>query len=223
MIRACAALLAIVSGTAIVLNSGSALGQPTTYGEAMRWYEQQANEGSAKAQYLLGLLYERGAGPRGKDPAKAFSWFEKAAAQGHADAQFKLGAAYQFGKGVAADPQKALTWYRRAAEQGVPEAQFNLAYIIENEVAGRQPVEEAVRNYAAAARSGFGRAQLNLGFLYYQGKGVAKDDAEAWAWFRAAETRGVDGAAEARARVEADLSADALDRARNLAKDRISK
>lgn len=223
MTPARAAYLAIVSGTAFLLSTASVFGQPTTYGEAMRWYEKQANAGSAKAQYLLGLLYERGAGPRGKDPERAFQWFEKAAAQGHADAQFKVGAAYQFGNGVAVDPQKALEWYRKAAEQRVPEAQFNLAYMIENAIAGQLPIEEAARNYRAAADQGFGRAQLNIGYLYYEGKGVGRDVAEAWAWFSAAESRNVPEAADARARVEGEMSPDEMARAQNLAKDRISR
>ena len=82
-------------------------------------------------------------------------------------------------------------------------------------------IEEAARNYRAAAEQGFGRAQLNLGYLYYQGKGVGRDLAEAWAWFRAAESRNVPEAPDARSRVEADMSPDEAARARKLAKDRI--
>ena len=57
----------------------SVTAQTSGYGEAMRWYEREAARGSAKAQFLLGLLYERGAGPRGKDLARAYQWFLKAA------------------------------------------------------------------------------------------------------------------------------------------------
>jgi len=125
--------------------------QRSSYGDAMAWYEREAAKGSARAQYFLGLLYEKGAGPRSRDADKAFEWFEKAATQGHARAQFKVGKAYQFGAGAVSDPDQAIMWYRRAAGQGVPEAQHNLAYMLENAVAAVRSLDEAVRWYREAA------------------------------------------------------------------------
>lgn len=109
------ALLSIV----ICLPAGSASAQPATYGDAMTWYEREASRGSAKAQFLLGLLYERGAGPRGKDAKRAYDWFLKAAEQGHAQAQFKVAAALQFGRGVPKNLKLAYAWYRRLQDLGL--------------------------------------------------------------------------------------------------------
>jgi len=36
--------------------------QSANFGDAMAWYEREAEKGSAKARFLLGLLSERGAG-----------------------------------------------------------------------------------------------------------------------------------------------------------------
>lgn len=193
------------------------------YLDAMRWYEDEAKKGTPKAQFLYGILLEKGAGGRAPDDTAAFGWFLKAAEQGYADAQYKVGAAYHFGIGTTADPAKAIDWYRRAAQQGVREAQYNLAYMLENAVGEAQATEEAVLWYRRAAEGGFGRAQLNLGYLYLRGAGVPASAEEAWAWFRAAESRGVEGAANARAEVEGALAPEALARAEALAAPRIRK
>lgn len=213
------ALLSIL----IYLPVAPASAQPATYGDAMSWYEREAARGSAKAQFLLGLLYERGAGPRGKDAKRAYEWFLKAAEQGHAQAQFKVASALQFGRGVPENPQLAYTWYRRAAGFGVAEAQYNLGLMLLNGQGTAPSPEQAARSYGEAARNGFGPAQLALGFLYLDGTGVAKDAADAWAWFRAAESRSVGGAAAARKTTGASLSPADLERARALAAPRLKK
>jgi TPR repeat protein len=200
-----------------------AFAQPTNFADAMAWYETEAAKGSAKAQFLLGLLSERGANGRKKDPALAFKWFLKAAEQGHPQAQYKVAAGYNFGEGIVADPKLAFLWYRRAAGQGVAEAQHNLAHMLLNGIGTLRSADKAARLYAENARHGFGPSQLALAFLYLQGIGVAADMADAWAWFRAAETRGVAGVAKARADIEKQLSPNDLKRAKILAKPRLRK
>lgn len=214
-----AALICILSFSA----HNPARAQSANFGDAMAWYEREAAKGSAKAQFLLGLLSERGAGKRKKDISAAFKWFLKAAEQGHPQAQYKIAAAYHFGKGIAANPELAVRWYRRAAGQGVAEAQHNLAHMLLNGTGTARSPGEAARWYAENARHGFGPSQLALGYLYLQGAGVKADTADAWAWFRAAESRGVDGAAKARAETEERLSLEDLKRAKTLAKSRLRK
>ena len=223
MHRFLTAAAAVFIGINAFLGGGSVSAQPSTYGDAMKWYEREAAKGTAKAQFLLGLLYERGAGPRGKDAAAAYGWFLKAAEQGYPRAEYKVGVALQFAIGTPADPDKAVTWYRRAAEHGVTEAQYNLAYMIENAVGPAQSPQEAAHWYRRAAEGGFGPAQLNLGYLYLRGAGVAASAPEAWAWFRAAESRGIEGAAAARAEVEAGLGAAELAEAKRLAENRVRR
>lgn len=213
------ALLSIV----IWLPHVPASAQPATYGDAMTWYEREAARGSAKAQFLLGLLYERGAGPRGKDAKRAYDSFLKAAEQGHPQAQFKVAAALQFGRGVPKNPKLAYAWYRRAAGFGVAEAQYNLGLMLLNGEGTAASPQQAARSYGEAARNGFGPAQLALGYLYLNGTGVKKDPADAWAWFRAAESRGIGGAEAARRAVEASLSPAHIERARRLAATRLKK
>lgn len=130
---------------------------PRTAGEAMRWYGRAAEAGSAQAQFLLGLMYERGEGRR-KNPGKALDLYLKAANQGYALAQFKVGTFRAMGLAGPADSKEAAAWFRKAAEQGLGIAQYDLglAYARGDGV-GRDPVaawswlDRAARAGVAAA------------------------------------------------------------------------
>ena len=82
---------------------------------------QAAEQGNAKAQYNLGVMYDKGLGVR-QDYAQAVQWYRRAAEQGYAGAQFNLGVMYDSGQGVRQDYAQAAQWYRRAKEQGAAEA-----------------------------------------------------------------------------------------------------
>lgn len=94
--------------------------------------QKLAEQGSAVAQYNLGIMYITGEGVL-KDYAKAFQWYQKAAEQGHVEAQFNLGNKYYNGEGVSQDYAKAFQWYQKAAEQGYAKAQFNLSIMLFDE------------------------------------------------------------------------------------------
>ena len=87
------------------------------YATALREWRPLAEQGDARAQFDLGLLYENGDGvPR--DNAKAHRWYEKSAAQGGAKAQFYLGMQSAFGEGGPLDLVQAHMWYSLAAGNG---------------------------------------------------------------------------------------------------------
>ena len=72
MYRLLAAALIVIALTCGLGRESAA--QPSTYGDAMRWYEREGAKGSAKAQYFLGFCKEVASQ---KDLAKAFQWFAK--------------------------------------------------------------------------------------------------------------------------------------------------
>ena len=86
---------------------------------------QAAEQGEAKAQYNLGVMYAKGEGVP-EDDREAVKWFRLAAEQGDAMAQHNLGVMYDKGEGVPKDDREAVRWYRMAAEQGLDTAQFTL-------------------------------------------------------------------------------------------------
>jgi TPR repeat protein len=95
------------------------------YATVLRLAPPLADQGDARTQSLLGLVFYRGLGAQ-QDHATAMKWFRRAADQGYAAAQFRLGVMFYEGQGVPPDYAEAAKWYRLAADQGHPEAQYNL-------------------------------------------------------------------------------------------------
>jgi len=60
-------------------------GAEQDYEQAIYWYAKAAEQGSADAQYYIGLMYYQGEGVK-EDEIQAYEWFIKAADQGHEDA-----------------------------------------------------------------------------------------------------------------------------------------
>ncbi|MDO9424558.1 MAG: DnaJ domain-containing protein [Methylobacter sp.] len=87
------------------------------YAEALPLYQRLAEQGDAKAQFKLGVMYELGQCVI-QDYTQALSWYLKAAEQGNSNAQYSCAIKYQSGQGVTQDQTKAAYWYRKAAEQG---------------------------------------------------------------------------------------------------------
>lgn len=91
---------------------------------AIAWLRLAANQGDAKAQFNLGLLYDHGRGVP-QDSAEAAKWYRKAAYQRHAEAQFILGVMHVDGEGVAQDYVLAHMWFNLSAAQGFDNAAKN--------------------------------------------------------------------------------------------------
>jgi hypothetical protein len=87
---------------------------------------ENAQQGDAAAQFLLGFVYAEGMGAA-QDYGQAVRWYTKAAEQGHIDAQLMLAMMYAEGQKVVRDPQQAVKWYTTAAGQENADAQILLA------------------------------------------------------------------------------------------------
>ncbi len=92
---------------------------------ALRKWRPLAEQGHARAQYQLGIMYEYGRGVPQKD-VDAVKWYTMAANQGVAAAQYKLGIMYDNSWGMAQSDVEAVKWYKKAAVQGHAYAQYDL-------------------------------------------------------------------------------------------------
>ena len=156
-------------------------------------YRLAADQGTAAAQFDLGVRYRDGQGvPR--DDAEAIRWFRLAADQGDGHAQRVLGFMSVHGRGVPQDDTEAVRWFRLAADQGDAGARYNLGVMYANGQGVPRDDTEAVRWYRLAADQEYADAQFNLGFMYDKGRGVPWDDAAAVRWFRLAAEQGNAGA-----------------------------
>jgi uncharacterized protein len=96
------------------------------YVTTLRVVRPLADQGNAKAQALLGTMYENGEG-LAQDLTEAVKWLRKAAEGGEVTAQDYLGIFYATGdSGLQQDYSQAAKWYRKAADQGNPHAQNSL-------------------------------------------------------------------------------------------------
>jgi TPR repeat protein len=100
------------------------------YAQASHWWHLAAQQGLAKAQFALGVLYANGRGVN-TDYARAVHWYRQAAKQGLAEAQYNLGMHYWLSRGMPRDAAMAIKWLRKAADQGLPQAQHNLGLLEE--------------------------------------------------------------------------------------------
>ena len=88
------------------------------YQTAFKLWLPLAEQGDAKAQGNLGVMYASGRGVK-QDDFEAVNWYRKAAEQGHAKAQFILGGLYLLGKGVQVNKSLAKEWLGKACDNGV--------------------------------------------------------------------------------------------------------
>jgi TPR repeat protein len=133
---------------------------------------EAAEEGYAKAQYNLGVMYAIGSGVPEND-AKAVEWYTKAAEQEHAKAQYNLGVMYDIGNGVPEDDAKAVEWYSKAAEQEHAKAQYELGtmYYYGNGVLQDRP--GALVWFTRAAENGHVMSMEKLALENYMNELVA--------------------------------------------------
>ena len=118
-------LFACQSPDNIAFDQGMQASRSGEYETALEKWHPLAQQGHAKAQFNMGVLYENGLGVQ-KDHAQAADWYKKAAEQGLKEAQNNLGKNYAQGTGVEQDYIRAYKWLSLAAEQGLKEAAGNL-------------------------------------------------------------------------------------------------
>lgn len=87
------------------------------YSKTAQELQYLAEHGDVRAQYDLGVLYDRGQGVP-QDDHEAMNWYHRAAEQGEARAQYNLGLMYANGQGVPQDYAEAYYWITLAASQG---------------------------------------------------------------------------------------------------------
>jgi len=110
-------LLALVCsepGLAASMEDGQAAYNAGDYKTALEIWQPLADQGNARAQNNLGVMYENGKGVP-QNIAEAVRWYRLAAQQGYAGAQNNLGLIYAIGRGIRRDPIRAYMWFSLAA------------------------------------------------------------------------------------------------------------
>jgi TPR repeat protein len=154
--------------------------------EAIRLFGIAADQGTALAQAMLGVIYIKGGNGVIADHARAAGYYLKAAEQGFAPAQYAIGLAYDEGDGVARDHLQAVFWYRKAAEQGDARAQEKIGVMYSD----AKDYANALVWLRKSSDQNNAEAEADLGWLYENGYGVPRDYKTALDWYRQAADQG---------------------------------
>jgi TPR repeat protein len=119
---------------------------------ALKLFQALADEGNAKAQFHLAIMYEHGWGTPA-DPKRAVELYTKAAQQALTPAETRLGDVYLHGTVALQDVARARTWYEKAARAGSNYAEQQLGDIYERGLGvAANPIEAYAWNAVAAAK-----------------------------------------------------------------------
>jgi TonB family protein len=110
------AWLIFAAGTAVAasIEDGQTAYNAGDYKTALEIWQPLAEQGNARAQNNLGVMYENGKGVP-QNIVDAVKWYHLAAEQGYAGAQNNLGLIYAIGRGIQRDPIRAYMWFSLAA------------------------------------------------------------------------------------------------------------
>jgi TPR repeat protein len=173
------------------------IGVPQDYVEAIKWLRLAADKGLAIAQNDMGIMYRQGWGVA-QENTEAVNWFRRAADQDFMPAQNNLGDMYVVGLGIPKDYSEAVKWFRLAAEQDSPYAQNILGIACEHGLSLPQSDADALAWYRRAANKIYDSSHLtlmhspqyNLAAMYASGRGISKDNVQAYMWFTLAAKLG---------------------------------
>lgn len=163
----------------------------TTKDQAVEFFRQAAENGSARAAYNLGLVYLQGeVAP--KEPAIAAEWFKRGAERDQPDALYALATLYRDGNGVPRDPIESARLLQRASEIGNDVATTELAIAVFNGVGVPKDEERAAALFRKAALQGNAIAQNRYARILSAGRGVPKDVIAAAGWHLVAKAQKLD-------------------------------
>ena len=156
--------LSSYSYAATLLEAKTAIDQKN-YALAKEIYQSLAQQGDAKAQYNLGLMYASGDGVI-YDANQAAYWYQQSSKQGYREAQYAL-AVMTFNKELESlDYTQAIAWYQAAAKQGHVKSQENLGILFYRGDVIDQDIQSAIHWFQSAANQNSSEAQQYLAYIY---------------------------------------------------------
>ena len=147
----------------------------------------KAEEGDARAQYLIGRAYLFGLEEQGVnvDQEKGLCWMKAAADQGAAEAYYALGVLYRRGIGVDKDAGKWEEYMIEAGEQWLRPAMTGLLDTYRDgdpQVGIDQDEEKYLYWLEKTAEDGVLISMRNMAHRYRQGRGFEVDYEKAFEW-----------------------------------------
>ncbi|MGL4767892.1 MAG: tetratricopeptide repeat protein [Formosimonas sp.] len=138
--------------------------------EVEHWLLKSASSGDSRAQYLLGVLHEKGT-LQSNGSIDAAKWYLLSANQGHSYAQNNLGALYLSAADglLPKNQEQAFHWLKKSSEQNNPKGQYNLGKMYFRGVFVLKNTTEALRLLEQSAAQSYPKAQNYLSNIYFKG------------------------------------------------------
>lgn len=163
------------------------------FGQALRLFREEAEDGNALAMHDLGRMHADGLGME-IDAGTAFSWYAKAlSAFGDIESErenryveYRIGKMYAAGLGTEQDYEEAAGWYGEAVSKNHKYAQYSLAGLYSRGQGVEQNYETAFGLYLRAALQHMPYADYELAKMYRDGVGTAVNSTEAARHFKIA-------------------------------------
>jgi TPR repeat protein len=133
-------------------------------------------------KYELTILYEAAFNAYSQgDYIKAIHCYKKIAEQlEDAEVQKILGWMCLVGEGTEKDINQSVSWYSLAAKRGNNEAMFSLGKVYIE----KGQYQQAISFLKESGEKGYGPSLYKLGCIYGLGKGIQKDDAKSFSFFK---------------------------------------
>lgn len=153
----------------------------------------KAEEGDARAQYLVGAAYLHGLESQKVevDPKKGVFWLKKSGEHGFSEPYYDLAVSYREGLGVEKNVDKWKRYLKKAADLGLYDARMEIVdlYRYGDPQMGVEEDEEKYLYWLKKdAEAGSAFSMINLSLRYRQGRGLEKDIDAAFNWMiKAAE------------------------------------
>ncbi len=168
------------------LEEGISASHKGDYITAFREFRSLANEGDAKAQYNLGLLYEMGLGVK-QDYPEAAKWYRKAAVQDNIESQKRLIVMRKKGLTNSQQPTVPPKWQGSTTD---PQSQYELGVMYFMGIGVEKNYVIASEWFRKSANQNYAKAQHDLALMLLEGKGGNRDALEAYKWLHLAAKQG---------------------------------
>jgi hypothetical protein len=162
-------------------------------GAVVEW-EEAAKQGHVAAAWILGNLYDKGAGVP-KSDAKAYEYYLQATRGGQPEAAVRLGQFYLEDNeaiGLKRNYAAALKAFEVGALAARGDAQYYLGIMHRRGWGTAVDRTESLRWLILSSKKRYAPALAELGRIYMEGEGVERDRADGWAYFLLANRYGND-------------------------------
>lgn len=158
--------------------------------EGFERVRKAAESGVQDAVMVMAQIHDEGS--PNSNPQECIKWLTIAAEAGNKHAQYRLGQIYFYGRGVERDANKGYNYLVFSAQQNYTPAiytlaELNLLYTNNNP----QAIQQGMMQLSQCVKESFPPAFMLMGQCCLEGRGVAKDNAQAVKFFKLAADNGV--------------------------------